>query len=310
MMLSLLLNGCVPQPGLVTGSQINHLPLVDKTPAAVPAGNVPVFSHIVIIMLENRSYDQVIGSPDMPNLNGWASQYTLLTRYYAIRHPSLPNYLAITGGDTFGIASDCTGCFINQTSLPDLIEKSGRTWKTYQEGMPSPCYIGNSGEYVQKHDPFIYFDPIRTDSARCQQSVVPFTQLESDLSANELPDYAFIMPDLCNSGHNCGLKIVDAWLKKTVDLLEGSPALGDNSLIVITFDEGSVLDGYSQAKPENAAGGHIATVLISPLVKTGFQDDTSLSHYSLLKTILAAWGLPNLNHTSDLATHTIEAPWK
>ena len=106
----------------------------------------------------------------------WPSRTPLLTQHYAVAHPSLPNYLALIGGDTFGVTFDCTKCIYNAITLPDLIEASGRTWKAYQEDMPSPCFAGaESGNYAMKHNPFVYFEPIRLDAARCRRSVVPIT---------------------------------------------------------------------------------------------------------------------------------------
>jgi phospholipase C len=198
---------------------------------------------------------------------------TLLTQYHAVRHPSLPNYVALIGGDTFNITSDCTSCTINQTALPDLIEKSGRSWKAYEEDIPSPCFLGDSGNYMQKHDPFVYFDPIRNDTARCKQRVVPFTQMAEDLKNNQFPSFAFITPNMCHDGHNCNLQIVDDWLKKEIGVLQSSPALGSKWLIVVLFDEGT---GGNDAGccGLKETGGRVPAVLISPQVKPGFEDNT------------------------------------
>ncbi len=139
------------------------------TTISTPEPLIPSFDHIVIIVFENKEYGTVIGNSDMPNFNRLANDYTLLTQFYAVRHPSLPNYLAMIGGDTFGITSDCNTCFVSAPSLPDLIEASGRTWKTYQEDMPESCFLGDKANYVQKHNPFVYFDAIRLNASRCDQ---------------------------------------------------------------------------------------------------------------------------------------------
>src|ERR1041385_4792819 len=159
---------------------------------------VPNFDHIVMIIFENKEFGSVIGNALMPNYNKLAHDYTLLTQYYAIRHPSLPNYLALMGGDTFGVDSDCRKCFINSPSLPDLIEASGRTWKAYEEDMPKPCSLGDTDVYVQKHNPFVYFDPIRLNTQRCKQSVVPLTALDTDIESNTLPNFVYITANICN----------------------------------------------------------------------------------------------------------------
>ena len=129
--------------------------------SSITPNKVPNFDHIAIIILENQDYQTILGNEKTPFLNKLASQNVSLTNFFAVTHPSLPNYIALISGDTQGIKKDCSDCFINQTNLADLIENSGRTWKTYQEDMPSACYIGNAKPYYQKHNPFIYFDSIR-----------------------------------------------------------------------------------------------------------------------------------------------------
>jgi phospholipase C len=279
------------------------------TPTVTPTEvrQVPNFSHIAIIVLENREFDSVVGNSGMPNFNGWAKQYTLLTQYYAIRHPSLPNYIAMIGGDTFGITSDCVTCYINATSLPDLIEASGRTWKAYMESMPEPCHLTDTLLYYPKHNPFIYFDPIRTNTERCQSHVVPLTDLESDLSNGTLPNFIFISPNICNDAHDCSEETADNWLGKYVDWLLGNPEMAKDGLIVITWDEGQ---GDHTCCDLTTGGGRVATILISSLVKTGFEDATPYTHYSLLKTISNAWDLEYLVHAADASNVLIEAPWK
>jgi acid phosphatase len=187
------------------------------------------------------------------------------------------------GGTTFGITSDCTACFVNAPSLPDRLEAAGKTWKGYLEGMPSPCFVGSSGPYAQKHNPFIYFDPIRNDPARCAR-IVPYSQLAVDFSSPaRAPNFALLAPDLCNDGHDCPLSTTDAWLKREVPALLLSPAFGaSRSLLVITYDEG--------------AGGsdRVATILAGSGVKSGFQSAATYNHYSLLRTIESLWGLQPL----------------
>jgi phospholipase C len=272
--------------------------------------SVPAFSHVIIIIFENKEFDQVIGNSRMPRFNGLSKQYTLLTRYYAITHPSLPNYIALISGDTFGIDSDCTDCFVNARCLPDLLEANGRSWKTYQEGLPRAGFKGNSsGRYAIKHNPFLYFEAVRNDNTRCRRSVVPLTQLDIDLKEDQLPGFAFIVPDLCHSSHDCDVKVTDTWLGRIVDSILNSSAFDQNSLLVLTFDEGATNEGCCGPSPL-AQGGRIATVLISPLVQKGFADSTAYSHYSLLKTISAAWKLEELGHSSASETNLIVLPWQ
>jgi hypothetical protein len=301
-----------PPPATVTSTQTGMptvIPPNTPEPTSTPKPLVPNFERIVIILFENKEFGSVIGNPLMPNFNKLASEYTLLTQYYAVIHPSLPNYIALIGGDTFGIKTDCNGCFVNSQSLPDLIEASGRTWKTYQEDMPKPCYLGDTNVYAQKHNPFMYFDPIRLDTARCERSIVPLTALQTDIDTDSLPNFIFITPNLCNDAHDCGLDVADAWLTdllgRLVPALDGT---GESYLLVMTFDEGQ--GTHSCCGLPILAGGRVATVFYSPLVKNGFEDSTPYTHYSLLKTISEAWGLPYLGHAAEDNNVLITAPWK
>jgi phosphatidylinositol-3-phosphatase len=272
-------------------------------------GKVPDFAHIVMIAFENHDYEEVIGNPQMPNMNALAKQYVELANYFAVTHPSLPNYIALMSGGTQGITSDCKDCFIDQKNLADLITASGRTWKSYSEDMPSPCFLGDTKLYVQKHNPLLYFDSVRLNPTICNNSIVPLTQLDSDLAANQLPDFSFIMPNMCNSGHECSLDKSDAWIQAMVSKLQSSPALGSNSLIIIVYDEAEKDNKGTCCGIGTKGGGRVPAILISPLAKPGFTDDTAYSHYSMLKTILSAWNLPDLGMTQDPATLPILAPW-
>ncbi len=286
-----------------------QVPTTISSSTATPKPLVPDFDHIVIVMFENNEFGSVIGNSLMPNYNKLAGEYTLLTQFYAVTHPSLPNYIALMGGDTFDITTNCHDCFVNSPSLPDLIEASGRTWKTYQEDMPKPCYVGDTHIYVQKHNPFIYFNPIRLDTARCEHSIVPLSALQTDIETATLPNFIFITPNLCNDAHDCSLDVTDGWMTSLLSQL--IPALdkeGSNYLVVLAWDEGQ--GKHSCCGLPLEAGGRVPIVLYSPLVKNGFEDNTPYTHYSLLKTISEAWGLPYLGHAADANNVLITAPWK
>ena len=279
------------------------------TPTTTPQPLVPNFQHIAIIMFENKEFGSVIGNPQMPNYNRLAREYTLLTQYYAIRHPSLPNYIAFIGGDTFGIDTNCMDCFIDAPSLPDLIEASGRTWKTYQEDMPEPCFVGSTLLYAQKHNPFVYFDPIRLNPERCTRSVVPLTALQTDIAANSLPNFMFIKPNICNDSHDCSLDVSDAWLTNLLNTL--IPALDATSasyFVAMLFEEGQ--GSHTCCGLPEPGGGRVPVVLYSPQAKNGFEDPTPYTHYSMLKTISEAWGLPYLGYAAEANHALIVEPWK
>ena len=280
--------------------------------ASIPqtGGKIPNFDHIILTVLENEDYSAVIGNTQMPQLNALAKKYVTLSNYFAVAHPSLPNYIALMSGDTQNITSDCTKCFISSApNLADLIEASGRTWKTYEEDMPSACFVGDKKLYAQKHDPLIYFDSVRLNPARCSQNIVPLPQLDSDLAANKLPNFSFVMANLCNSGHDCTPAVADAWIGSLVSKLTASPAVGKNSLIIVVYDEGAEGSKTSCCGLLGKGGGQVAALFISPLAKPGFSDNTAYDHYSVTKTILSAWNLPALGNTRNAAVLPVAAPF-
>jgi hypothetical protein len=259
-------------------------------PAPAPAA-VPTFSHIFVIVMENHEYGSIIGNSAAPYVNSLAASYGLATNYYAVSHPSLPNYLALTAGSTFGIASDCTTCYVSATNIGDQVESSGRSWKAYMEDMPAPCYMGaSSGNYAMKHDPFMYYTGIRNNLARCAAHVVPFTQFGVDLSSGQVPNFVWITPNMCNDTHDCPVSTGDAWLGSVVPRITGSAAFRNGGVLFITWDEGSSNAGCCG----DAWGGHVATLVISPRSISGLRSSIAENHYGLLRTIEDGFQLGHL----------------
>jgi len=272
-----------PSPTAPTPAAAARVKVPAPMPAAPPApATVPAFSHVFTIVMENHEYGAVIGSSAAPYLNSLAASYGLATNYYAASHPSLPNYLALTAGSTFGVASDCTTCFVSATNIADQVEGSGRSWKAYMEDMPTACFMGaSSGNYAMKHDPFMYYNDIRNNPARCTAHVVPFTQFGADMSSGQVPNFVWITPNMCNDTHDCGVSTGDAWLRNVVPTITGSPAFRNGGVLFITWDEGSSNAGCCG----DAWGGHVATLVISSLAISGYRSATAENHYSLLRTI-------------------------
>lgn len=264
--------------------------------AAASATSLPDFSHVIVLVMENKEYGQVIGNASAPYINGLASNYSLATRFYAVSHPSLPNYLAMIGGSTFGITSDCTSCSVNATNLVDQLEGAGISWKAYMEDMPGPCYKGGyAGKYAKKHDPFMYFKDVYSNATRCQ-NVVPMTQLTTDLGSGSLPRFAFITPNLCHDMHDCSVKVGDNFLSTLVPQL--LPALGTNGVLFLTWDEGSTNAGCCTY----AHGGHVATIVAGPGALASTTSSVGYDTYSILKTIETAWGLAPLGKAACKCT--------
>lgn len=250
-----------------------------------PITNNPLLiDHIVIIMMENKSYNEIVGSAYAPYINSLIRKYSFADNYFAISNPSLPNYIVLIGGSTFNITNDCTDCFIDSFNLIDQLENVSKTWKAYMEDMPSSCFIGNSGKYAQKHNPFIYFNNIRNNPKRCQ-NIVPYTIFQSDIKTIvTTPNIAFISPNLCNDMHDCPVNTGDNWLAKNVPDILNSPAFTKKkSLLVITWDEG-----------EKSGDNQVLTIFIGNTVKQGFISHVRYTHYSLLKTIENVWNISPL----------------
>jgi phosphatidylinositol-3-phosphatase len=285
-------------PGCGT-SAVRH-GTVQSAPSPVTAlpGGAP--AHIAVIVMENEEFSDIIGSRQTPFINALAHRYALARSMYATTHPSLPNYLALTGGATFQITSDCTDCHVpTATSLADQLSASGLTWKAYMEDLPHPCYRGASaGDYAKKHDPFMYYDRVARNPAQCAH-VVPLTQLAADERTHALPRFIWITPNLCHDMHDCSPPHGDAFLAGLVPPLLG--ALGPRGLLVLTWDEGTTDDGCCR----RAAGGHIVTILAGPLAAPGARLAATVDQYSILQAIEDLLGLKRLRGAACACTPSL-----
>jgi phospholipase C len=262
------------------------------------AAHVPSFAHVVVVVFENKEYDNVIGNPYAPNFNRLAVSGAVLTNYDGVSHPSLPNYLALVSGSTHGIHSDCATCTVAGPSLADTLRKQGRTWKTYVEGLPRPGYAGASfALYAKKHDPFLYFrNVLRSPTQR--KLVVPLTQLATDVKNNSLPSFALVVPNLCHSMHDCSVSTGDAWLHSAIEPLLQAPALA-RSVVFVVFDE-----GYTNV----GGGGHVPALALGPVVRPGARYSRRTDHYGLLRTIEDAWSLARLG--ASVQARPITGIWR
>lgn len=265
--------------------------------ARLPAGRP---AHVAVIVMENEEYGGIIGSSEAPYINGLARRYGLATRMYAISHPSLPNYLALTGGSTFGISSDCTGCSVRATGIVDQLERAHVSWRGYMENLPRPCFTGASaGDYAKKHDPFAYYTRVTTNHRRCA-NIVPLSRLAADENAHTLPTFIWVTPNLCHDMHDCSVSTGDHFLATLVPKLLRS--LGRGGLLFLTWDEGSSDAGCCRL----ASGGHVATVVAGPGARARARLSLPTDHYSVLQTIEDLLGLPRLRGAACACTPTLQ----
>jgi hypothetical protein len=269
----------------------------------VPAPKAQVtgggMQHVAVIVMENHEYGDIIGSSAAPYINGLARRYGLASQMYAISHPSLPNYLALTGGSTFGITDDCTQCSVGATSLPDQQQTKHLSWKAYMEGLPHPCFTGaGAGAYAKRHDPFAYYTRITGRPSQCN-NIVSLSTLSADERAHALPRFVWISPDLCHDMHDCSVSTGDRFLSSLIPPL--LQALGPRGLLILTWDEGSSDAGCCHL----ASGGHIATVLAGAPARAGARLNTRTDHYSVLQGIEDLFGLPRLRGAACSCTPSL-----
>ncbi|KAK4152885.1 phosphoesterase family-domain-containing protein [Chaetomidium leptoderma] len=263
--------------------------------AVAAAGPTPgkAFDRFITIWLENMDYDKVNVDGSIADLK---RQGISLTRYYAHTHPSQPNYLAAVGGDYFGLDHDYwVRIPENVATVADLLEDKDVTWAGYFEDMPSPGYMGNYSDgstgnggwdYVRKHNPFVSYDSITMNGQRLL-NLDSFDAFQRAFAAKKVPQFVFMSPNMMNDGHNSSLEVATQWSHKFLQPLLAEHAFDERTLIALTYDESET---YSEPN-------HIVTLLLGnaiPPALKGTQDDTFYTHYSMLSTVQANWGLHNL----------------
>src|SRR5712692_3843764 len=252
---------------------------------ATGQAQVPKAGHVFIVVEENTNYSSVIGSSSMPYLNSLATQYGLATQYYANTHPSIGNYFMLTAGQIVtnndGYVPPSGG--LNVDNVVRHLLTAGKTWKAYEEDLPSVGYLTpDTGNYARKHCPLSYFSDVMGSSVQIN-NLVPFTQFAKDLANNQLPNYSFITPNLCNDAHDCSLTTADNWLKANITSLIASPVFQQDGVLVIVFDE--------SGSDNTNGGGRIAWVVVSPIAKKGYQSTTLYQHQSTVRMMMEALGL-------------------
>jgi phosphatidylinositol-3-phosphatase len=223
------------------------------------AQDLPSPAHVVVIVLENKDESE-INARSAPVLTALGLRYARLTNYFAVTRPSLPNYLALVSGSTHGITNDCTTCSVHGGSIGGQLTGAGRSWAAYAEGFPS------GPRFAKKHVPFLYF-------AGGATHVLPLSRFDP----HRLPDFAFVVPNLCHDMHDCSIGAGDAWLGRFV-----RPLLAvQNTVVFVVFDEGS-------------RGNHVAAFALGTAVRPHAAFTGRVGHYGLLRTIEDMFGLPRL----------------
>lgn len=249
---------------------------------------LPIPTHIVVVMEENHSYSEIIGSSQAPCINTLASEGALFTQSFGVSHPSEPNYLAIFSGSTHGITDDSCPHTFSTASLESELLAAGRTFRGYSEGLPKAgSYICTSGTYARKHVPWTDFSK---DKAADNQ---PWSRFPTDFT--KLPTVAFVIPNLDNDMHDGTIQQGDAWLQKNL-LAYVQWAKSNNSLLIITWDE-----------DDGSENNRVATIFVGGMVKPGDYSER-INHYNILRTIEQMYKLPHLANAAK--AKLITDAWK
>ena len=273
------------------------------TPApAVLSGSAAVgsyFDYVLVIIMENRNLCDILascGANAAPYLSGLASSYGVATKdFYCHVNPSLPNYLCLSGGSDFGCRADaspntiaCTQTAWGATNIVDRLESAGLTWKGYMEDMPSNCYASDSGNYVVRHNPFVYYSDIANNATRCAQVVPAGTSdsaLLSDLASESTSsNFMWLTPNKCNDMHSCSISQGDTYMSGLVPkILDSTLFKTKRAALFVTYDE----DVAGTNQP-------VYTVWAGSMAKTGYLSSFEYNHFSFLSTVEANWRLASL----------------
>jgi hypothetical protein len=189
---------CHPAGGSYNHSYADNLsfivgaPLPAPPPPAPPASTVGQLDHVFMVYMENHGVTDIVGSRNAPYINSLINTYGFASNYFALTHPSDPNYYPILGGSDFGTNYNCPVLCFDQHNLPDNIEAAGKTWAGYEQSMPAPCTRTSGNGYAPDELPFLAFADIYNNTPRCQAHVLPLTQMTADLASTATtPNYVW-----------------------------------------------------------------------------------------------------------------------
>jgi phosphatidylinositol-3-phosphatase len=232
--------------------------------------------HVFVIVMENHSVDQAMSAPFTASL---AARYGVAENYHAVSHPSVPNYLALTSGSTWG-AHDDSYRVLPKDDIGTQLTKAGISWRAYMEGLGSAGCLNSPVPYDPGHNPFAFY------GGQCPSNVVPLTALSGDLSGST-PRFSWITPDRCHDTHDCSVSVGDQWLRQEVQQIKASQAFNSNGVLFITWDE-----------DDGSADNRVLTLVVA----AGMSHRTSqkeYTHYSLLATIEDLLGVSRLGNAAN-----------
>ncbi len=264
--------------------------------ATIRAGSSSGTITKLLVIVEENQNASAITAGSAPYIWGLSTTYAHASDYRSVGFPSLPNYLAITGGSTFGITQDGppSQFAVSAPSVFGQALKAGRTAKVYSESAASTCDTRGTSLYAVRHNPWLYFRPEAADCGKYDVGFPSATSgaLAADVKAGTLPDVGFVDPNLTDDGHTpggtAGLANADSWLSKVIPMIQSGPDWKAGHLaIVITWDSGA-----SRSTPV------VDFIVVAPTVSR-LTVTTPLNHYSLSRLMSDFGGSAPLNQAKS-----------
>jgi hypothetical protein len=289
-------------------------PSLTAAPLTQPMSNVGQLDHVFLIYLENKGAGDIVGSPNAPFINKLIDNNPYDTNYFALGHPSDPNYIRPLGGSDFGIDYNPSLAGINAPNLMQEMDQAGISWAGYAQSMPTPGDLVSSGDYSVDELPFAQFSYVADNTpAYLQQHLLPLDQLSTDLGKPNFPEFTWIAANEANNGegpidslqgigqfiysqltdHQYNVAAADQFVQQQVTAIENSPtwnADGEKDAIIITFDE----DNNNLSLGIGNEGNNVPMIIIpnggaesgaNGMESGPFTTDQYANEYSLMATI-------------------------
>ncbi len=287
------------------------------TPATLiaPTSNVGQLDHVFLIYMENKGAGDIVGSPNAPYINSLINTEPHDTNYFALGHPSDPNYVRVVGGSDFGLDYNPAPPVIDANSLMQEMDQAGISWAGYAQSMPTPGDLVSSGDYSVDELPFAQFNYVYDNTpAYLQEHLLPLTQLSTDLqNPNSFPEFTWIAANEANNGegpinslsgilHFIGgqltnqqynVSAADQFVQQEISTIESSPTWNDptqHDAIFLTFDE----DNNNLSLGIGNEGNNVPMIVIpnggaesgaNGMESGPFTTDAYANEYSLMATI-------------------------
>ena len=255
-------------------------------PAAAAPPGAPQLDHVILVVMENHSYDQV---RTLPYISTLIQNYTSFSQSYAVTHPSQPNYLALWAASTLGVSNDnCPPAASPYlaANLGQACEQNGVSWKSYCESLPavgSTVCATTDGLYYRKHHPCPDFSNLN------HSREYPYGELAADIAASSLPALALVVPNMCDDMHDCATTTGDTWLSNNLPAMIS--AVGPRGLVILTWDEDDL-----------GSANHVLTVFAGAAVKANYVSSQLINHYTVVRTICDVLSLDPFANASSQTT--------